>query len=138
MSFKIRRKDFIYNKIEYKYLGINDAIENIETVCSIEEKKQVLKKHKVKDEIIFSGSWGVTLSSSVFFADLDVDCILNVDISESEKELLESNNDDLLKGIQEESVQISLDYINDELNRFLIMTPSQPSEKINFIKKYKG
>ena len=52
--------------------------------------------------------------------------------------MLESNNDDLLKGIQEESVQISLDYINDELNRFLIMTPSQPSEKINFIKKYKG
>lgn len=141
MSFKIRRKEFIYNKIEYKYLGRNDTIDtidtidNIKTVCSIKNKNQVLKKHKLRDEIIFSGTWEVTLSSSIFFADLDIDCILDVSISE--KELLESNNDNLLKEIQEKSIQISLNYINDELNRFLRMTPSQPSEKINFIKKYR-
>ncbi|QEH49188.1 hypothetical protein [Aggregatibacter actinomycetemcomitans] len=135
MSFEVKRKEFHYKKIEYKYLENNINIDGIDTLCNIIDKEQVLKKHNVIDEVIFSGSWNITLTSNIFFADLEVDCILSVCVSE--KRLLETKDQELLKNIQKESIKASMDYINDELNKFLKMTPFQPTKEVNFIEEYK-
>lgn len=55
----------------------------------------------------------------------------------SEKRLLETKDQELLKNIQKESIKASMDYINDELNKFLKMTPFQPTKEVNFIEEYK-
>lgn len=66
MLFEVKRKEFHYKKIEYKYLENNINIDGIDTLCNIIDKEQVLKKHNVRDEVIFSGSWNITLTSNIF------------------------------------------------------------------------
>lgn len=44
MLFEVKRKEFNYKKIEYKYLENNINIDGIDTLCNIIDKEQVLKK----------------------------------------------------------------------------------------------
>ena len=138
MSFEVEKEEFVYTKLDYKYIDQNLTLteknleENIplqiKTTVKIETKEILVQRHKkIPDKIHFFGNWDIFISSNYFILDTEINFSLDIFTK------IKGEDTNFMKNIQNECIRYSLNTINDELNYLLNKTPTKPANGHKFI-----
>lgn len=139
MLFEVEKEEFVYNKLDYRYIERNiteheqifeeNTPLQIKTTVKIETKKILVQKHKeIPNKIRFLGSWDIFISSNYFILDIGISFSLDILIEEDY-----TDKNKYLENIQDECIRYSLNTIDTELNSLLNKTPTKPASDHKFI-----
>ena len=89
MSFEVEKEEFVYNKLDYRYIDQNLTLteknleENIplqiKTTVKIETKEILVQRHKeIPNKIRFFGNWDIFISSNYFILDTEINFSLDI------------------------------------------------------------
>jgi hypothetical protein len=130
MLFEVEKEEFVYNKLDYRYIEQNLTEKNLEeniplqikTTVKIETKEILIQRHKkIPNKLRFFGNWDILVSSNYFILDTGINFSLDVFTKTKGKDV------NFLENIQNECIRYSLNKINFELNSLLNKTPTKPA-----------